>query len=219
MAWHSYHRARIEKKQSQKKNSQAQDSTFVLMKNLAKQLILIAKSIFKFGDSQRKTLGGWVITYIRIGVGDVPRWLAHEAKAGEVTRLALGPLILFGAEGVVAGEIEVAEGGTRSGHHLLELLLLLLVPEAVLLFTLALVAGVVPVVVVILVGGVELLPLGAVSDEVGGVVALKAAPRIPPPLLAESLQRAELPRQQGDLVVGDALVLLIRSCTPNWLWY
>jgi hypothetical protein len=31
---------------------------FVLMKNLAKQLVLIAKSIFKFSDSQRKTLGG-----------------------------------------------------------------------------------------------------------------------------------------------------------------
>jgi hypothetical protein len=31
---------------------------FVLMKNLAKQLVLVAKSIFKFGDSQRKTLGG-----------------------------------------------------------------------------------------------------------------------------------------------------------------
>jgi hypothetical protein len=28
MAWHSYHRAQIEEKQSQKKNSQAQDSTF-----------------------------------------------------------------------------------------------------------------------------------------------------------------------------------------------
>jgi hypothetical protein len=28
MAWHSYHRAQIEEKQSQKKNSQAQDLTF-----------------------------------------------------------------------------------------------------------------------------------------------------------------------------------------------
>jgi hypothetical protein len=43
------------------------------------------------------------------------------------------------------------------------------------------------VVVVVLVGGVQLLPLGAVSDEVGGVAALKAAPRRPPPLLAESM--------------------------------
>jgi hypothetical protein len=55
----------------------------------------------------------------------------------------------------------------------------------VLLLSLALVAGVIPVVVVVLVGGVELLPLGAVSDEVGGVTALKAAPRRPPPLLVE----------------------------------
>jgi hypothetical protein len=44
---------------------------FVLTKNLTKQLVLVAKSIFKFDNSQRKTLGGCVITYI--GVGDVPR--------------------------------------------------------------------------------------------------------------------------------------------------
>jgi hypothetical protein len=31
--------------------------------------------------------------------------------------------------------------------------------------------------VVILVGGFELFPLGAVSDEVGGVTALEVAPR------------------------------------------
>jgi hypothetical protein len=31
---------------------------FVLMKDLIKQLVLIAKSIFKFGDSQRKIIGG-----------------------------------------------------------------------------------------------------------------------------------------------------------------
>jgi hypothetical protein len=145
----------------------------------------------------------------------VSRRLAHEAKAGEVARLALGSLILLGAGGVVTGEVEVAEGGTRSGHHLLELLLLLLVPEAVLLLALTLVAGVVLVVVVVLVGGVGLLPLGAVGDEVGSVAALEAAPRRPPPLLAEPVQRAELPCQQGDLVVGDALVLLIRSCTQG----
>jgi hypothetical protein len=144
----------------------------------------------------------------------VPRRLAHQAKAGEVARLALGPLILLRARGVIAGEVEVAEGGTRSGHHLLELLLLL-VPEAVLLLALTLVAGVVSIVVVVLVGGVDFLPLGAVGDEVGGVTALEAAPRRPPPLLAEHVQRAELPRQQGDLVVGDALILLIRSCTQG----
>jgi hypothetical protein len=122
----------------------------------------------------------------------VSRRLAHEAKAGEVVRLALRPLIILRAGGVIAGEVEVAEGGTRSGHHLLELLLL--VPEAVLL-ALTLVVGVVPIVVVVLIGGVELLPLGAVDGEVGGVTALEAAPRRPPPLLAESVQHAELPHQ------------------------
>jgi hypothetical protein len=105
---------------------------------------------------------------------------------------AIGPLILLKAGGVIAGEVKVAEGYTHSGYHLLELLLL--VPEVVLLLSLALVAGVIPVVVVVLVGGVKLLPLGAVSDEVGGVTALEAAPRRPPPLLAESVQRVELPR-------------------------
>jgi hypothetical protein len=143
----------------------------------------------------------------------VPQRLAHEAKVDEVARLALGPLILLGAGGAVAGEVEVAEGCTHSGHHLLKLLLL--VPEAVLLLALTLVVGVVLVVVVVLVGGVKLLPLGAVGDEVSGVAALEAAPRRAPPLLAESVQRAELPRQQGDLIIGDALVLLIRSCTQG----
>jgi hypothetical protein len=141
----------------------------------------------------------------------VPRRLAHEAKASEVACLAFGPLILLRAGGVIAGEVEVAEGGTLSGHHLLKLL----VPEAVLLLAIALVAGIILVVVFVLVGGVELLPLGAVDDEVGGVTALEAAHRRPHPLLAESVQRAKLPHQQGDLVVRDALVLLIRSCTQG----
>jgi hypothetical protein len=146
----------------------------------------------------------------------VPRRLAHEAKAGEVVRLALGPLIVLRAGGVIAEEVEVTNGCTHLGCHLLELLLLLLlVPEVVLLLAIALVAGVVPVVVVVLVGGVELLPPGAVGDEVDGVAALEAAPRRPPPLLAEPVQHAELPRQQGDLIIGDALVLLIISCTQG----
>jgi hypothetical protein len=187
--------------------------SFVLTKNLVKQLVLVAKSIFKLDDSQRKTLGGWINTYIGVGVRDMPWRLTYEAKAGEVTRLALGPLILLRTGGVVNGEVEVAEGCTRSGHHLLKLLLI--VPEAVLLLTLALVAEVVSVVVVVLVGGVEFLPLGAVGDEVGGVAALEITRRRPPPLLAESVQRAELPCQQGNLIIGDALVLLIRSWTQE----
>jgi hypothetical protein len=63
--------------------------------------------------------------------------------------------------------------------------------------------------------GVELLPLEAVDDEVCGVTAPEAAPRCSPPLLAELMQGSKLPRQQGDLVVGDALVLLIRSCSQK----
>jgi hypothetical protein len=182
MAWHSYHRASIEDKQSQKRTLKLKIQLFVLTEDLTKQLVLVAKSIFKFDDSQRKTLGGWVITYIGARVRDVPRWLTLEAKAGEVVRLALGPLIILGAGGVVTGEVEVAEGGTRSEHHLLELLLLR-VPKAVLLLALALIAGVVPVVAVVLVRGVELLPLGAVGDEVGGVTALEAARRRLLPLI------------------------------------
>jgi hypothetical protein len=123
----------------------------------------------------------------------VLRRLAHEAKAGEVVCLTLGPLILLRAGGVIAGEVEVAEGSTRSGHHLLELLLLLLlVPKAVFLLALVLVTGVISVVVLVLVGGVELLPLDAVDDEVGGVAALDVAPRRPPPLLVKPVQSSEL---------------------------
>jgi hypothetical protein len=113
----------------------------------------------------------------------VPRRLAHEAKVSEVARLALGPLILLGEGGVIAGEVEVAEGGTCLGHYLLELLLLL-VSEAVLLLIVALAVVILLGVVTLIGGGVELLPLGAVADEVGGVTALEAAPRRSPPLLA-----------------------------------
>jgi hypothetical protein len=45
----------------------------ILTKDFTKQLVLVAKNIFKFSDSQRKTVGGCVITYIRVGVKDVPR--------------------------------------------------------------------------------------------------------------------------------------------------
>jgi hypothetical protein len=114
----------------------------------------------------------------------VPRWLAHEAKASEVAHLALGPLILLRAGGVVGGEVEVAEGGTCSGHHLLKLLLLL-VPKAVLLLIAALAVVVLLGVVIFVGGGVELLPLGVVGDEVGGVTALEAARRRSPPHLAK----------------------------------
>jgi hypothetical protein len=189
------------------KRSNLRKSTFklkiqflVLTKDLTKQLVLDAKSIFKFGNSQRKTLRGWVITYI--GVEDVSWWLAHEAKAGEVACLALGPLFLLWAGGVIAGEVEVVKGYTCSRHHLLELLLLLLIPEVILLLVVVL-AVVISLGVIILVGGgVELLPLGAVGDEVGGVATLEAAPRRSPPPLAEPVQSSELSHQQGNLVAG-----------------
>jgi hypothetical protein len=102
----------------------------------------------------------------------------------------------------------------RAAHHLLELLLLL-VPEAVLLLVVVLAVVVLLGVVILVGGGVEFLPLGAVDDEVGGVTTLEAAPRRSPPLLTEPVQSSKLSRQQGDLVVGDALVLLIRSCTQR----
>jgi hypothetical protein len=66
--------------------------------------------------------------------------------------------------------------------------------------------------VVILVGGVKLLSLRAVGDEVSGVASLKVAPRWSPPLLAELVQGTEISHLQGDLVVRGALVLLIRIC-------
>jgi hypothetical protein len=101
------------------------------------------------------------------------------------------------------------------GHDHPELLIiLLLIPGAVLIPVITLRAGVILVVVVVavLVGAVEFLSLGAVDDEVGGVAALKAATRWSPPLFVKLVQCMKLPRQQGDLVIGDALILLIRSC-------
>jgi hypothetical protein len=163
-------------------------------KNHAKQLILITQSIFKLNDSQRKTLRGYIITYIR--VEDVSQRLAHKAEVGEVVLLALDLLILLWVGGGVTGEVEVAEGSTRSEHDLLKLLLLL-VSIVVLLLLVALIVGVIPViiVVVVLVGGVEFLPLGAVGDEMGGVAALEAAPRWSHPLLAELMQGSQLSHQ------------------------
>jgi hypothetical protein len=102
--------------------------------------------------------------------------LAHEANAGEVVWLMLDLLILLYGGGVITGEVKIAKGSTRSGHHLMDLLLLFLVPEVVLLLVVA-IDVVVPVGVVVLVGGVELLPLRSVGDEVGGVATLKVAPR------------------------------------------
>jgi hypothetical protein len=46
-----------------------------------------------------------------------------------------------------------------------------------LLLVVTLVAGVISVGIVVLIGGVELLPLGAIGDEVSDVIILKAAPK------------------------------------------
>jgi hypothetical protein len=62
---------------------------------------------------------------------------------------------------------------------------------------------VVPLGVVILVGGgVKLLPLVTVGDEVSGVAALKAALRRSPLLLAELIQCTELSHQQAISLSG-----------------
>jgi hypothetical protein len=82
----------------------------------------------------------------------------------------------------------------------------------VVLLVIALVVVVSLGVVILVGGGVELLPLGAVGNEVSCVAALEASPRRSPPLLVELVKDTELSCQQGDLIVWDALVLLIRSC-------
>jgi hypothetical protein len=90
---------------------------FIFTKNHAKQLVLIAKGILKLDDSKGKTLGEWIITYIRVGFRDVLQRLAHETKTGEVACLALEFLILLWAKGVITGEVKVVEGSIRSRHH------------------------------------------------------------------------------------------------------
>jgi hypothetical protein len=92
-------------------------------------------------------------------------------------------------------------------HDLLDVLLLV-VSEAIFLLVVIL------VVVVVLVGVVVLLPLGIVSDEVGGVATLEAAPRVLEvlsPLLLKLVQCPKFPCKQGNLVIGNALILFIRS--------
>jgi hypothetical protein len=81
----------------------------------------------------------------------------------------------------------------------------------VLLLVVTHIARVILVCVVVLVGGVDLLLLGVVGDEVGGVATLEAALVSSPPLLVE-LVHSELSCQQDILIIWDALVLLIRSC-------
>jgi hypothetical protein len=97
------------------------------------------------------------------------------------------------------------------GHDLLDVPLLL-VSEGILLLVVVLV--IILVVVVILVRVVVLLPLGAVGDEVGGVATLEAAPGvsgISSHLLLKLVKRPKIPCKQANLVIRNALILLIGS--------
>jgi hypothetical protein len=167
---------------------------------------------------RRKTILGEIITYIRVRVRVVP-WrtsLGHEAQLGEVAfpLPVVDLLILFWTWWVFTWDVEVAQGYTCSGHDLLDVLLLL-VSEAILLLLVVLivilVAVVILVAIVILVGVVVLLPLGAVGDNVGGVTTVEAAPgvsRVSSPLLPKLVHRPKFSWKQGNIVIGNALVLL-----------
>jgi hypothetical protein len=77
------------------------------------------------------------------------------------------------------------------------LLLLLLVSEAILLLLVTLVARVISIGIVVLVGGVELLPLGAVGNEVGAVTALEATPGCYTPLLVDLYKARNFPASKA----------------------
>jgi hypothetical protein len=97
------------------------------------------------------------------------------------------------------------------GHDLLDVSLLL-VPESILLLVVIL------VVIVVLVGVVILLPNGVVDDEVGGVTTLKAAPGVSvssSALLSKLVHHPKFPCKQDNLIVGNALILLIKSCNKR----
>jgi hypothetical protein len=69
--------------------------------------------------------------------------------------------------------------------------------------------------VVIHVGVVVLLPLGEVSNEVGGVTTLEAAPGVSSPLLLKLVHCLKFPCNQDNLIVRNALILLIGSCSKR----
>jgi hypothetical protein len=58
MAWHSYHHARIEEKQSQKKNSQAQDSIFCSREKPCQATCLGYKEHFLSSAIRKERLSG-----------------------------------------------------------------------------------------------------------------------------------------------------------------
>jgi hypothetical protein len=101
------------------------------------------------------------------------------------------------------------------GHDHLDVLLLL-VSEIILLLVVILV--VVLIAIVVLVGVVILLPLGAVGDKVGGVAALEAPSGVlgaSSPLLLKLVHHPKFPFKQDNLIVGNALILLIESCSKR----
>jgi hypothetical protein len=66
---------------------------------------------------------------------------------------------------------------------------------------------------VVLIAVVVLLPFGAVGDELGCVATLEIATGVSgvsSPLLLKLVHRSKFPYKQGNLVVRNALVLLIR---------
>jgi hypothetical protein len=88
----------------------------------------------------------------------------------------------------------------------------------ILLLVVILVVVVILVGVVILIVVAILLPLEAVNDEVGGVTVLEAALRVlgvSSPLLLKLVHRPKFPCKQGNLVIGNALILLIRSSSKR----
>jgi hypothetical protein len=91
----------------------------------------------------------------------------------------------------------------------------------ILLLVVVLVVVVVLVGVVVFVVVVILLPLGVVDDKVGGVAALEAAPGVSgasSPLLLKLVHRPKFHCKQSNLIIENALVLLIRSCSKRWCW-
>jgi hypothetical protein len=91
---------------------------------------------------------------------------------------------------------------------------ILLVHKAILLLVVVLVVVLVLVDVVVLVRVVVLLTLGEIGDEVGGITAPEAAlcvSGVSSPLLSKLVHCLKFPCNQGNLVVGNALILLTGS--------
>jgi hypothetical protein len=71
---------------------------------------------------------------------------------------------------------------------------------------------------VVLVGVVILLPLEAIGDEVGVVTALEVAlgvSEVSSPLLPKLVHSPKFNCKYGDLIVENALILLIRNCSKR----